>query len=248
MPNSKILATVMGKAITQSDVDEFIATLGQNGESYKNPQGYAIILDELINQQLLLLDASRNFYEADPVFKAQLNKAKESLLINFAIQKAVENVNVTDSDAKSYYDANKDKFVTGPMLNASHILVDNEESAKNIKNQIVNNEITFEDAAKKYSKCPSSERGGNLGDFAKGQMVPEFENACFSMNAGDISEPVKTEFGYHIIRLNSKTDSQPINFENIKPQIKEHLIADKQKSAYQSKINQLKILYQVDKY
>lgn len=248
MANEKILASVMGKTITQGDVEEFIESLGQRGESYKNPQGYAIILDELINQKLLLLDAARNFYEADPVFKAELNKAKESLLISFAVQKALEKVSVTDAEAKAYYDQNQDKLVTGDTVNASHILVDNEEAALNILADIRDEKISFEEAAKKYSKCPSAERGGELGDFGKGQMVPEFDEACFSMEQGELRGPVKTDFGYHIIRLNKKNPSAAIAFNDIKDKIKEQLISDKQQAAYKSKINQLKILYQVDKF
>ena len=248
MANEKVLASVMGKTITQADVEDFIENLGQRGQSYKNPQGYAIILDELINQKLLLLDAARNFYEADPAFKAELNKAKESLLVSFAIQKAVEKISVTDAEVKDYYEKNKDKFVTGVTANASHILVDNEDKAKDILSDIQNGKITFEDAAKQYSKCPSSERGGELGDFGKGQMVPEFDEACFSMEPGEMRGPVKTDFGYHIIKLNKKNESTAIPFEDIKDRIKEQLMADKQQAAYKSKINQLKILYQVDKF
>ena len=111
-----------------------------------------------------------------------------------------------------------------------------------------NNEISFEDAAKQFSKCPSAERGGNLGDFGKGQMVPEFDEACFSMEVGELKGPVKTDFGYHVIKLNSKNESKTIAFEEIKQQIKERLLAEKQQAAYKSKINQLKILYQVDKF
>ena len=207
MPNEKILASVMGQKITQSDVDEFIASLGQRGQSYRNPQGNAVILEELINQKLLLLDANRNFYEADPMFKAELQKAKEQLLISFAVQKAVEKVTVSDADAKAYYDANPSQFVTGDTMNASHILVDSEEKANELMNKIQNNEISFEDAAKKYSTCPSKERAGNLGDFARGQMVPEFDEACAAMEIGDMKGPVKTQFGYHIIKLNSKNES-----------------------------------------
>lgn len=248
MANGKILASVMGKPITQADVEEFIANLGSRGESYKNPQGYAVILDELINQKLLLLDATSNFYEADPAFKAELNKAKESLLVSFALQKAIEKVTVTDADARAYYDQNKDKLVTGDTVNASHILVESEELANSILSDIQNGNVTFEDAAKKHSKCPSSERGGELGDFGKGQMVPEFDEVCFSMEVGELKGPVKTNFGYHIIRLNKKNPSAQIAYDDIKDRIKEQLISDKQQAAYKSKINQLKILYQVDKF
>ena len=104
-----------------------------------------------------------------------------------------------------------------------------------------------EDAAKEFSTCPSGQRGGSLGDFGKGQMVPEFDNAVFSMEVGEItSTPVQTQFGYHLIKLNSKNPAQPTPFEAIAEQLKEMLVGQKRRDAYQSRVNQLKILYPVD--
>ncbi len=89
-------------------------------------------------------------------------------------------------------------------VRASHILVDDKEKAENIKNQIDNGK-SFEKLAKETSNCPSSEKGGDLGFFGKGQMVKPFERKVFSMDVNDISKPVKTKFGYHLIK---KTDER----------------------------------------
>lgn len=89
------------------------------------------------------------------------------------------------------------------MIRASHILVQDEETAKDIKKQAEEG-ADFGDLARKYSQCPSKEDGGDLGFFGKGQMVKEFEDAAFSLEAGQISEPVKTQFGYHVILLTEK--------------------------------------------
>ena len=248
MANSKILASVMGKQITEADVDEFIANLGQRGQNYNTPEGRKIVLDELINQKLLLLDAQRNLYEGDPLFQAQLAKMKENLLISFAVEKTVASVKATEADAKAFYDANPEQFAQGETVNASHILVDSEEKANDILAKINAGEITFEDAAQQFSSCPSSAKGGNLGDFGAGQMVPEFDEACFEMEIGEMRGPVKTQFGYHIIKLNAKNPASTIPYEQIKAQLIEHVSQDKQKAAYQSKLNQLKILYQVDRF
>ena len=88
-PNAQILATVGNKTITTADVDAFIAGLGQRGAQFATPDGRKKVLEQLVNNQLFLMDASRNLYEADPVFKAELARAKESILISFAIDKAV---------------------------------------------------------------------------------------------------------------------------------------------------------------
>ena len=244
---SKILANVGGFPITEDDVNEFLMNLGQRGMSYKNPEGRKMILNQLIGQKLLLLDAKRNLLEADPAFKAQLAKVKDNLLSSFAAEKAIANVTVSDKDAEDYYNANKEQFVTGDSVNASHILVDSEEKALEILAKIKAGDISFEDAAAQNSSCPSKENGGNLGDFGRGQMVPEFDEAVFAMEVGSISDaPVKTQFGYHLIKLNSKKDSEAMSFESIKGEIKEGLLGEKRRAAYDSKINQLKILYPVD--
>ncbi|MBE5818190.1 MAG: hypothetical protein E7312_03950 [Clostridiales bacterium] len=173
---------------------------------------------------------------------------KENLLISFAVEKTVANVRATEADAKAFYDANPEQFAQGETVNASHILVDSEEKANDILAKINAGEITFEDAAQQFSSCPSSAKGGNLGDFGAGQMVPEFDEACFAMEVGEMRGPVKTQFGYHIIKLNAKNPASTIPYEQIKAQLIEHVSQDKQKTAYQSKLNQLKILYQVDRF
>ena len=90
------------------------------------------------------------------------------------------------------------------QVSASHILVKTEKEALDILKQIMEKNITFEEAAQKYSFCPSKRKGGSLGTFGKGMMVPEFETVCFDEKnkAGDIRGPIKTEFGFHLIRIN----------------------------------------------
>ena len=244
---NKILATVGGMPITEEDVNEFLQGLGPRGQSYNNPEGRKAVLGQLVNNKLLLLDARRNLLEADPVFKAELNKMKENLLISFAAEKAFASVTVSDKDAENYYEQNKERFMGEDTVNASHILVDSEEKANELLAKIKAGEISFEEAAFENSTCPSKANGGNLGDFGKGQMVPEFDAAVFAMEIGEISEaPVKTQFGYHLIKLNSKKDAELMPFAELAPEIKEALLSEKRRAAYESKINQLKILYPVD--
>ena len=244
---SKILASVGGMPITDEDVNDFLRELGPRAQSYMSPEGRKVILNQLIGSKLLLLDAKRNLLEADPQFKAELAKLKDSLLTSFAAEKAVANVTVSDKDAEDYYNAHKEQFVSDESVNASHILVDSEEKALEILAKINAGEITFEDAAKEYSSCPSKANGGNLGDFGKGQMVPEFDEAVFKMEVGEItSSPVKTQFGYHLIKLIAKNDAEEMPFASIAGEIKGALLQEKRRAAYDSKINQLKILYPVD--
>ena len=244
---SKVLANVGGFPITEDDVNEFLLRLGQRGQSYNNPEGRKVILEQLVGNKLLLLDARRNLYEGEAAFRDQLAKLKESLLINYAGEKAISGAKVDDAEAKKYFDENQDQFMKEETVNASHILTKTEEEALKILADIKAGNVSFEDAAREFSTCPSKNNGGNLGDFGKGQMVPEFDSAVFAMEVGEITDaPVKTQFGYHLIKLNSKTAAEAMNFADVKEDLKAMLLSEKQRKAYESKINQLKIMYPVD--
>lgn len=246
MDQLQILAKVNGQSITSADLDAFIISMGPGGERYNNPEGRKMVLEQLINKKLFLADAAKNLYEYDPKFKAEFQRMKEEMLANFAIAKAVESVKVTDEEAKAFFEENKSELMSGETVNASHILVATEEEANEILAKINAGEISFEDAARAHSSCSSSEQGGNLGEFGRGQMVPEFDSACFEMVPGEVRGPVKTQFGFHLIKLNAKNEAKPIEFSEIADQIKQKLMSDKQQAAYRSKINQLKILFPVD--
>lgn len=245
--DARILASVGGQPITEADIEAFLSSLGPRGESYRTAQGRAAILEELINRKLFFLEASRNLFEAEPAFKAQLKAAKETLLVNYAIEKAISSVTVKEEEIVSFYEENKDKMGGGETANANHILVDSEELANEVREKIVSGALSFEDAAREYSSCPSKEQGGSLGDFGRGQMVPEFENACFALEIGEISAPVRTQFGYHLIRLNGKKAAEAPALADVRADIQAKLMRDKQQATYQSKVNQLKILFPVDK-
>ncbi len=243
----KILAKIGNLTVTETEVEEFIEALGQRGQAYKTPDGRKAILSQIIGNKLLLLDAQRNLFEAEPAFKAELARLKENLLVSYAAEKVFSAVRVSDDEAKKYYEENEERFVMGETVNANHILVDTEEKANEIYSLIASGEKSFEDCAKEYSSCPSKENGGNLGDFTRGQMVPEFDSAVFAMQVGEITEKaVKTQFGYHLIKLNSKSEKTVTPYAEIADRLKEMLLSEKQRKAYESKINQLKIMYPVD--
>ncbi len=243
----KILARVGTTVVTEAEVDEFIMKLGQRGAGYNTPEGRRAILKQLVDNKLLLLDAQRNLYEAEASFRAELAKLKETLLVNYAAEKAISSANVTEEEIRKYYDENGDKLMQGESVNASHILVATEDEANEILAKINAGEISFEDAAAAHSTCPSKAQGGSLGDFGRGQMVPEFDTAVFEMSVGEISKaPVKTQFGYHIIRLNSKSEPKKIAYSEVREELSGMLLNEKRQKAYESKINQLKIMYPVD--
>lgn len=243
----KVLAKVGNLTVTEDEVNEMIMSLMQRGQNLNTPEGRKMVLDQLVANRLFLLDAGKNMYEYNAEFKAQLQKVKEDMLVNFAMGKALESVKpATDDEVKKFFEENKERFQKGESVNASHILVDTEEKATELLAKINAGEISFEDAARENSSCPSSENGGNLGEFTKGQMVKEFDEAVFAMEVGEIKGPVKTQFGFHLIKLCAKNEAKAYEFEEIKAELSDMATKDKQQKAYQSKINQLKILYPVD--
>lgn len=248
MADGRILATVAGEAITEREVEETLLSMGQRAQAYDNERGREAILEQLINRKLILLDAKRNLFEREEEFKAQMARVKEELLSNYAVEKVIKNVRVTDDEIKAFYEEHKSEFVSPERIDTSHILVEDKAECERIKGEIAEGKITFEDAAKKYSVCPSKESGGALGEAGRGQFVPEFENAAFDATEGEITGPVKTQFGYHLIRLNKKIPAGTLELSDIKDSLREKLLQDKQQKAYQSKIAQLKIMYMVDKF
>ena len=245
---NKVLAQVGGNAIYQSEVDEVVRMYASRGQNYDNPQGREAILQQLIDKKLLVLDAKKNLMEHNAEFKAELEKMKNEMLANFNIQKSLEKAEVKDDEVKAYYDENKAQFVRGASVAASHILVDSEEKAAELKAKIEAGEVSFEDAARENSSCPSCQNGGALGEFTRGQMVPEFDEAAFSMEVGELRGPVKTQFGFHIIKVTSKNEESEMSYDEVKGQIKNFLLGEKRQKAYDSKINQLKIVSPVDKF
>ena len=245
--NARVLATVGGQVITEADVDAAVSQMSASrGRNYNTPDGRRAMLDQLIAQKLFLADAKKTMLEYDPQFKAQMAKVKDEMLFQFAVSKTLEKVKVTEEEIKEFYDNNPDQFAGEATVAASHILVAEEALANDLMAKIQAGEVSFEDAAKENSSCPSKANGGSLGEFGRGQMVPEFDQACFSMAEGELRGPVKTQFGYHIIRLDKINEARPTALAEAHDAIREHLMAEKGHKAYQTRINQLKLMYPVD--
>lgn len=137
-------------------------------------------------------------------FKANLKNVERELLTQVTMNKVLSEITVTDKEALDFYNENKNMFVEQPTVSAKHILVDSKETCENVRKEIESGEVTFEEAASKYSSCPSKEQGGSLGAFGRGMMVPEFEDAAFKLEIGVVSEPVQTQFGYHLIKVEDR--------------------------------------------
>lgn len=158
-------------------------------------------------------------------------QVKKSMAVEGLIKtKFEEGVKVEDAKADEFYKQNAEKFKKPESVKASHILAkcDNkdaagckkaEEKIKDLRKKIVGG-ADFAELAKANSDCPSKEQGGDLGEFGRGQMVKPFEDAAFGMKKGDLSQPVKTDFGWHLIKVTEKTAAGAIPYGDVKDQIK----------------------------
>jgi peptidyl-prolyl cis-trans isomerase C len=246
MYNENVVAIVNGKEITTNDIMKFLNEMNpQTAAQFQSEEGIKRIIEELVNQELLYLDAIENGYENDVEFKEVLKTVKDNLLKGYAFNKIIDGIKVTDEEINAYYNEHSDMFIKPETMNASHILVEDEEKAYEIIDMI-NEGLEFERAAEQFSTCPSKEVGGNLGEFGKGQMVPEFENAAFKLEIGELSKPVKTQFGYHIIKVNEKSTQGIYSLEEVRDEIEKQLLTAKQEEKYLNKVNSLKIKYPVE--
>lgn len=240
----KVLATIGEKEITNYDVESALQSLEPyQAMHFNSEQGKKQLLDDLVNQELFYMEAKENELHNDEEFKKELQRVQENMLKQYAINKVLTSISLTEEEKKAFFDANKDKFNKPETATAKHILVETEEQANDLLNKIKANEVSFEDAAAEHSTCPSKEAGGNLGSFPRGQMVPEFEEAVFNMEKGDVVGPVKTQFGYHLIKLEDLNKGGESEYEEVKNEIERTLMYQKQTEVYSKKLNDLRSKY-----
>lgn len=233
-----VMAVVNGVEILESDVDRFIDLMGNRALPYKNPEGKKQLCEELVKQELIIQDCySRKLHESEDYLK-EINEIKRSILAKHFLNELFDDIKVSDEEIKEYYEENKNIFLSKYVFKAKHILVESQEKAKELKKRCDNGE-NFEKLAMECSMCPSKEVGGDLGEFTQGQMVLEFENACIDAEEGKVTEPVKTQFGYHLIKLESKTNPEQLALEAVKDEIEKSIIKAKEQVAYVKKMDTL---------
>ena len=243
MEKSKILANVGSREITQADLDAFLKALDpRTAAQFHSGGDNKKLLEELINQELYFLDAIENGTDKDAEYIAEVKKISQNFLKQYAIFKLLNCVTIDDEEILDYYSKNKAQFKAPESIRASHILVESEDLAQKVLEKL-NTGLSFEDVAKEYSDCPSNQQGGDLGYFSKGKMVPEFDAAAFAMDKEEVSSPVRTQFGYHIIKLTDKTPSHQQSFDEVKKSLSQQILALKQQKVYFSKIDELKNKY-----
>jgi len=220
------LAKVNGKTLTEKDMEAALAgmTPEQREGLLKDQASRRQVVQSLIDQEVLLQEAEKEKLDQDQEFKDAQAAFKRQYLTNRVLQKSLTG-KLTDSAAKKYYEANRSKFSTD-QVHAMHILVSDELEAKElIKKAKATNEDGFKALAEKLSKDPSAKNNrGDLGFFTRGTMVEEFTEAAFAGKDGQVLDrPVKTSFGYHVIRVVGKKPGQVMSFADVENSVKSML-------------------------
>ncbi|MCE4050656.1 MULTISPECIES: peptidylprolyl isomerase [Bacillaceae] len=254
------VASIDGEKITQDDLNEAL-----------NKQYGTSILETLIANKVVDLEAEKEKVKVtdkeqedelneliessggEDAFNAALeangaSKAdiEEELLRYLKIKKLLEpRIEVTDDEIQAYFDENKASFDTPEQVEASHILVADEKTAKEVKQKLDDGE-DFADLAKEYSTdTATKENGGELGYFSSGQMVEEFEKAAFAMDVDEISDPVETTNGWHIIKVTGHKDAVEAKLDDHKDEIKDTVFESKMNTEYSTWLEEVKADYDI---
>ncbi len=223
-PADGILARVQGVEIRQADLDAAEEDIGGQTTAQMSPeQKREYLLSFVIDLTLAAKAAEQRNVQSGPDFARKLTYYRNKLLVETLLN-AETRARVTEEEMRKIYDEQRARITPEEEVRARHILVETEEEAKALIAQIRGGG-DFEAIAKEKSKDPGGQRnGGDLGFFTKAQMVPEFAEAAFAMQAGQLSEtPVKSQFGWHIIKVEERRQRQIPSFEQVRGQIEDFL-------------------------
>ena len=214
-----IAATVNGTPISKASVDNIVGQRMAMGQA-DSPEARKAIINQLALQMLVAQEAIKKNLDKTPEVIDQIKLIQQSVLTNAFVQDYTTNNPVSDDILKAEYDKIKAQM-SGAEYKARHILVDKEAEAKAIIAKLKKNPRLFDSLAKKYSKDPGSkDKGGDLGWFDPRGMVPEFGAAVAKLEKGKFTlEPVKTQFGYHVILLEDSRTKQVPTLEQVRPQL-----------------------------
>ncbi|MGN6285052.1 MAG: peptidylprolyl isomerase [Afipia sp.] len=228
-----VVAKVNGAEIRQSDVTLAEAELGPSLQQMDPASRRENIISFLIDMKIVSKAAEDKKIADKPEFKQKLAFARNRLLMDDLLEQEGK-AGVTDAAMKKVYDDAAKQISGQEEVHARHILVPTEEEAKKIEEQLKKG-ADFAELAKKESKDPGASDGGDLGFFTKDQMVPEFSAAAFALEPGKISAPVKSQFGWHIIKVEEKRPRKPPEFAQVKAQI-ENFVTRKAQADYVAKL------------
>lgn len=218
------IATVNGEAITLADLVSVRADLPQQYQSLPDEALYDGIRQQLVDQKLLEQEAEKTGLAEDPAIARALALQHQSLLANFYLRRKL-NEGLTDAAVEAAY---KERYADAPPVQevrASHILVATEEEAKKLHDELAAG-ADFAALAAEHGTDGTKTKGGDLGFFTRETMVPEFADAAFALEVGQLSEPVKSQFGWHLIKVTDKRDKPAPSLDEVRDEIKGALASE----------------------
>ncbi|WP_439923393.1 peptidylprolyl isomerase [Nitrobacter sp. JJSN] len=239
-----VLAKVNGSEIRQSDVNVAEEELGPSLAQMDPAAKQDNVLSFLIDMKIIAKAAEDKKIENSEDFKKRLAFTRDRLLMDKLLASEGKAAITPDAMKTVYEDASK-QITSEQEVHARHILVPTEEEAKKIEDQLKKG-ADFAELAKKESKDPGASDGGDLGFFTKEQMVPEFSQVAFALEPGKISDPVKTQFGWHIIKVEEKRARKAPDFNQVKPQIEQY-VTRKAQADYVAKLRETAKIERMDK-
>lgn len=242
--SNPVLAKVNGSEIRQSDVNVAEEELGPSLAQMDPAARQDNVLSFLIDMKIIAKAAEDKKIENTEDFKKRLAFARDRLLMDKLLASEGKAALTPDAMKAVYEDASK-QITSEQEVHARHILVPTEEEAKKIEDQLKKG-ADFAELAKKESKDPGASDGGDLGFFTKDQMVPEFSKVAFELEPGKISDPVKTQFGWHIIKVEEKRTRKAPDFDQVKSQIEQY-VTRKAQADYVTKLRETAKVERMDK-
>lgn len=222
----RVIAKVNGKTITDADMRLAEAEIGNDLGSLPDATRQRVLLEFLIENQLFADAAEGQQLGSGAAFNERLQYWRRRALRDAYFDKSVRDA-ISDADARKYYAGQTGAMKPEEEVRARHILVESKDKARELFEKIAHGS-DFAQLAKEHSKDPGSkDQGGELGFFARGQMVPQFEEAAFNLKKGEVSEPVESQFGWHIIRVDDRRQRAAPAFEAVKDRVVAHMIHQK---------------------
>jgi peptidyl-prolyl cis-trans isomerase C len=258
-PPQDILAKVGDNIITLSEFEETInAVPPQYRQKFKSKEQKAKFLERLVETALFSLEARAEKIDREKTIESRIQDTVDSILAREYIKRNVtDKITVTDDEISQYYQTHLKEFTRPEQVKARHILIrvdpeaipgkwaEAEIKARELKNRL-DNGANFATLAKEYSDdAKSKNMGGDLGFFAREKMAPEFSEAVFSLRLGEIRDPVKTSFGYHIIKVEAKRPERIETLEKVKERIQYQLKSKKYRAGAEDAVERLKEKYEV---
>ncbi len=241
----KVAAVVNGQVITQTEVDQRMARLSPSyrqalaGDSRR-------LLEEMIMETILLQEARRRGLDRDAEVDKLVREAKRQILLGRLLETVRDGKTgqVTELEIAKNYEQNKSLYMEPETFRASHILVQTEQEAKKVFERLKSGE-DFSKVAQEVSIDSTKAKGGDIGYFSKGQLIPEFETACESLQPGQTSGIVKTQIGYHVIKLTEKKAARQLALDEVRERIRKQLSTQQQQQQVETFIQQLRAKAQV---